>query len=278
MLSKVFRIILCLALVGAAVFLATKAAAEHSTLRVIAAVVVTLPAGLVLWRELGEILGAPSSQKRNRVKRSLQSGLMEIYRDKAIPAEDDITQVSFHVWVLPTWYRRLGPVIKWWRRRRKHSEPRQRLRPKLVRLAMFRFDHMPSSEISFRPGIGLVGRCIALNKPKDVLVVRFNSKRFQQALGNDDAWKNSEIEIHQNLRRRDAQKLAGYYRQVAATVIREHSGDPIGCVTLELPKGAKAKFKKPKQHGPDDDPLLRQLHLTAHEVERDLWLKIGLQA
>ena len=122
-----------------------------------------------------------------------------------------------------------------------------------------------------------MGRCVALNKPGKVMIVRFNSKSFQQALSDDEAWKASKIDVHQNLTRGDAQALAESYQQVAAIVIREHSGDPIGCVTLELPKGANARFKKPKQGNPDDDPLLKHLLLTAHEVESDLRLRVGLQ-
>jgi hypothetical protein len=277
MLGKVARIVLAVALLLAAAFLATDAASKHNAWRVAAAVVVAVPGVVSLSRELGEVFGAPSSQKRDRVKRSLQSGLMRIYRDPAVSREDDITQVSFHVWVLPTWYRRLGPLLRWWRRKHRDVDTPNRLRPKLVRLAMYRFDHMPSSEIPFRSGIGLVGRCVALNKPGQVLIVRFNSNRFQQALADEEAWSASKIDINQNLARHDAQKLAETYHQVAAIAIHEHSGDPIGAITLDLPKGAKAKFKKPKQGSLDDDPLIKHLLLTAREVESDLRLRVGLQ-
>jgi hypothetical protein len=276
-IGKVFKLAISVLLLAAAAFLATKSAAKHDSLRVFAAVCLAVPGVVNLTSELGELFGAPSSKKRDRVKRSMQSGLMRIYRDKGFPRDDDITQVSFHVWVLPTWYRRLAPMLRWWRGWRKRDDTRRRLRPKLLRLAMFRFEHMPSSKIIFRDDVGLVGRCVALNEPGHASIVRFNSKRFQQALSSDEDWRTSKIDINQNLSRKDAQKLAGVYHQVAAMVIREHSGDPIGCVTLELPKGAEAKFKKPKKDNPDNDPLLIHLRSTALEVESDLRLKIGLQ-
>lgn len=247
----------------AAGFLATSNAVDHPTLRVLAAAVVGLPGAAAFAEACVELATGSTRETRARVKRALQAALVKISRDNIYQA--DVTLVSFHVWVVPMWYRRFVPYAI---RRRTKSDDRKLplwLRPHLQRLAMYRFQHHEPSGVAFRKGVGVVGRCIDQNARNHVMVVRLDNAQTKAALATDDAWHAAPVAVTQNLSRKAAQALASSYSQVAAIVIRETSGEAIGCVTLDLPAGSKIHFKSRPS-----DALLVRLRSTAEQVETHL--------
>jgi hypothetical protein len=271
MLSIIARILASGIWVAASVFLATTAPTRHHTLRVIAAVVVGAPGAAAFAMSVARLVDKDAKDKRDRVRRSLNTGLLALHRSGAYP--DDITRVSFHVWVVPMWYRRLVPYRI--RRRRKPDDRRlpERLRPRLQRLALHRFEQHEPSGVIFRKGIGLVGRCIDLNDRNQILIMRFNSAPAKRAMRDEATWANADINIHHNLKLSDARTLAQSYSQAAAIVIRERSGDAIGCVTLELPTDCKVSLGRRTRTAAGQDPLLLHLKLVAQQVENHLTRK-----
>jgi hypothetical protein len=271
MISALIKLALTLLWLAAAVFLATTTEASHETLRIASAVGVGLPGAYELANRLGETFGQGPFGTRQRVRLALQAGLIRIHRVniKANIYDDDVTKLSLHVWTVPLWYRRLVP----YKLRRKFKEHKPYfppfLRPPLVRFAMYQFeDHAPSN-IGFRKGVGLVGRCITANKPNDICVVRFDSDALRKALkGTEEEWRKLPDGLTQKLKLRQAKKLSEKYRQAAALVITESSGEAIGCVTLGLPKGSKGRFTKPRKgYYEPTDPLVMELRAIASEVQ-----------
>jgi hypothetical protein len=186
----------------------------------------------------------------------------EIYREDLY--SDDLTKVSFHVWIVPMWYRLLVP----YQIRRKVKRDRRKmplfLRPRLRRVATFRWEHHEPSGINFKKGVGVIGRCIDLNEKGKPFLVRMDSDTFQAALrAGKDAWRSQDIKITQNLKFKDAEALAGSYGQVAALVLRERSGEAIGCITLDLPSGAKISLRRSS----NGKQLLRKLSAAAEQCE-----------
>jgi hypothetical protein len=251
---------------AAATFLATDKSADDPTLRIIAAVVVGLPGAFTFARSIGRLLGDPSEATKERVERSLQAALVKIYRDDCY--DDDITRLSFHVWIVPVWYRRLVPYK--FRKRVKPDASRvpKLLRPRLRRLAIYRFKHHARSGVTFRKGIGVVGRCIDHNVAGRLMTVALDSNSFRAAIrGGEDAWKQAPLEITQNLGLSDATRLADSYGQVATLVLREASGEAIDCITMDLPPESKVRLAR---SGNKHQELFNVFHSTAEDVENHL--------
>ncbi len=256
-IALIIRLVLSAAFLAASVFLATTAAGDHTTLRIASAVLVGLPGAHAFSKNARRLFGRPSRDTRTRVKRLLQSALIEMHRDGF--DRTNIMLVSFHVWMVPAWYRTLFP-FKLRRAIPIGEKIPTRLRPSLVRLAMFRFEHQPPSGLRFRKGIGLVGRCVEIEDQR-ALIARFDSPPFRAALASDEAWSQASIEVTHGLKRPQAERLSRSYNQAAAVAIREATGEPIGCVTLELPRDGNPHFRG------QNDPLLKQLKITARQIE-----------
>jgi hypothetical protein len=270
---NILRFLALVAWLAAAVFLGTESPSKHSVLRVIAAVIVGFPGALALAGDLGRFVGAPSARTKERVKHILQSALVDIYREGFYG--DDITQLSLHVWMLPMWYRTLVP-LRFRNARRDNRRLPTWTRPALTCLATHRFGPHEPAGVKFHKGIGLVGRCIDLGQPGYIHSVRFDTKEFKDALDKDEAdWRAEKVTIHQNLKLSQAQRLAAAYSQAAALVIRETSGEAIGCITIELPPDCQVHFRNPTSKGAKDDPLLKRFRSTASHVQSQVQRRFG---
>ena len=96
--------------------------------------------------------------------------------------------------------------------------------------------------------------------------VLLDEPKFQNALRQGEAnWHTQPIHITQNLRYGHAVSLAASYGQVAAMVIRETSGEAIGCITLDVPPAATMRLRRPAAKR-----LLEVLTATAEHVENHL--------
>ncbi len=283
--SSVAGLVFVLAWLASSVFLATGSPARHAGFRTLAALIVGLPGAVAFAWTVRAALGGPTSKTTEKVRGLLETGLDGIYRDTSLPRAD-IMRVSFHVWLLPLWYRRFGSHLGKFIDIKGDESGRRK--PKLVRLVAVRIRQKPPSGITFRNGEGLVGRCIALNKEDDLLVLRYTSKRVTEALQSTDeaAWRATDDDINLNLPLEHAKRLGIRYREAAAVVMQEPNGQPIGCITLELPpnramvrKGDKKekelRFPKASKGILDhheNDPLVKHLLDTAQVVQSYLRL------
>lgn len=237
---------------AASVFVVATGPSDATALRLLAAAIVATPAAIGVALSIGQLAGYDSHTRR-ALKRELKSSLIDLHR--RIKYGDDITKVTFHVWVLPRWYRRLpakacrGPLRS----------------PRLLRVAMYRFQRQGSSRIKFRKGMGLIGRCMEANNKDVVMIVRFNRPDFTQALATDGKWMDSDIEINQGLTRNQAQELVKLYSQAAARVLQDPDGNAIGCVTMGLPPNCSVEFS-----GVPGDPLVELLQATGDRVQDSL--------
>lgn len=257
--------------IGAAVFLGSNSAASHSTLRVVAAIFIALPAG---WQFGARVVGhfdQLNSDTRQQVQHELQRAIVAVHRERVF--DYDITRLSLHVWVLPQWYRRLlgvGVFRHHVKRRREVSKKRERkpprwANPQLECVAMYRFQRHRPSGVNFRQGDGIVGRCIDENLKTKILTVALDSVRFKEALKSDEQWNAAPIEIRHNLRRRPAEHLADVYGQAAAIVLQD-SGHAIGCLTLELPPHSETRLTDDKG-GFTHHPIFEHLRSAVESVE-----------
>lgn len=245
--------------VAASVYIVATGPEDESALRYAAAALVAAPAAATFAWGLGDLFGALPRKTRRKVKWALKSALIDLHRHGHY--RDDITRVSFHVWVLPLWYRKLPSTL---RGDSKSTGGRlsTRFRPRLKRIAMYRFEHQGPSRIKFRPGVGLVGRSIELNNRSKAQIVRFNRPDFQKALKSEGRWVDSKnVKITQNLTRDQALELSKSYSQAAAHVLQE-AGNPIGCVSMSLPPNCSAEFTDTL-----NDPLLLVLKATTESIE-----------
>jgi hypothetical protein len=270
MIRAIFKAIVGAAWIAATWFLEVTTPPAHETLRVLAAVFVSIPGALALVSSGSHFL-ALSESVRVRVRHTLQSAVVQLHRDGTF--NGDITKLSFHVWIVPAWYRLIPYKFRrWWTQKKRFPVP-TRLRPTLQRVATYRIDHLPHSELTFKKGIGIVGRCIELN-PTGVLQVKLDSTSFRNALREGpNSWQNQPLELTQNLEYEHARILADRYGQVAAQAIREQSGEVIGCVTVELPprgEGAFAVTLRRRSGRPVIDALkLVTTHVENHLTSRD---------
>lgn len=265
MVSRIGLGLGCILWIGATAFLALTSTDEVPGLRVGAAVYVSLPGFFTLLQTIAQV--KPDWRTRYKAKLFLQVSLVEIARSGAYSG--DITEVGFHVWVLPSWYRLLPLSI---RRRPKPDDRRLPiwLRPRLRRLARYRFERREDSGVTFRKGVGVIGRCIDLNVTSKIHIVRLDSQEYQDALtAGPENWDSQPMDIRQRLSHSQAAILAESYGQVAAVPLRHPSkGDAIGCVTLDLPPGAQRLEDAPR--GKSADPLLRVLQTTARNLSNML--------
>lgn len=289
---RIVGVVAFLLWLAAAVALYTSKPGHDRGLRVVSAVILGSPAAVAVVRGIRISTGRPTAHQK--VKSALQAGLIKIHQDEGFPRNADISRISMHVWVLPTWYRRLA--LRFAGLVHDDGDEPPRFAPQLVRLSTYRFQDQRPSGVKFKLGVGLVGRCVARNKPNEILIMRYNTHPVKDALDTDDetVWRETDITINQNLPIKDAQKLAERYREVAAVAITEPTGQPIGCLTLELPKKIRLKLdsdtnkklnqlkQKPlqlpdaagelaEQHHPN--LLVRHLFDTARSVQDRLQLR-----
>lgn len=253
---------------AAAAFLATTSAGEEDAFRIVAAFVVGLPAAYELSQTVRRRLGDPGRDTRYRVKRSLQRALVKIYDENFYTGK--VTKISFHVWLIPGWYRKTIP----YRLRHRGKQLANRLpiwtRPHLVRFAVFRFEHHSSAEVRFRKGVGIIGRCIDLNRKDHVMTIALDSKAFRVALADQQAWAGARDELTHGLPFAAAQQLADAYGQVATVVLRETWGEAIGCLTMELPRRCKLRLTAQPKTGSPEGRLMDIFHEAKDAVENHL--------
>jgi hypothetical protein len=254
--------------VAASAFLATTQASAHPAGRIVATVILGLPGLAAFIFNTTDLLGRPLGATRRKVKRSLQSGLVQISRDGLLPG-DDVTLASFHVWLIPKWYRLLLPRRLRRMLDRNSSRMPGWLRPHLSRYAVFRFQHLDSSGVTFRKGTGVAGRCIEENLRDRVKVVRLTSQAFRSALSTEERWDAAPSELTHGLPYQDAKSLARAYGQVAAMVMRERSGEAIGCVTLDLHPSIQTRLPNVNTQI-HKSPLYSCLHNVAGQVANHL--------
>jgi hypothetical protein len=235
-------VLLGLTWIAAFVFVTSTAAGDHGVLRVVAAIAIGLPTGVEVGRRLVDRLRDASSGTRADIKRELKKSLVAISRAKVY--DGDITQLSFHVWTFPRWYRQLMNSARfrhWAEQRRAAQEsnkkgPSKLATPRLKRTAMYRFQRHKPSGIKFRVGQGLIGRCIDGNRKLKVMAVALDSSDFEDALESEDTWDSAEPDITYGLSLHQAEHLAESYGQVAALVLQDdgHKSDasPSSCLGI----------------------------------------------
>lgn len=222
-------------LVVAAVFISSTGVHDHSVLRIVAAIIVALPGAV------GVRLGRRNAREVNAM---LTKKLRDLVRHPMIRTQEhvDALAMSLHVWEVPVWYRVLFPywLRKWAKRffsedfREDHGR-----RPKLDRTGYMSFDRKPPSGINFRRNKGMVGVCLDRNQPGVPVWVDFESPKFQEALASNESWNSAGNDITRGLRYDAAKSLAERYSRAVALVVQdESSGEPLGCLTWSLPKGA----------------------------------------
>jgi hypothetical protein len=268
------------AVFGAAVYLALTSPprrGDFDLLRVVAAAVAAIPSAVALGKIAKEYVRPRQGAELalQNIQQSLVTGLLTISRNRSFVG--DATRVSFHVWLLPSWYRRsyrLWLGIRRMVKPKRVSIPTNR-RPKLHKLVSRRLDQRNiSTGVTFRKGRGLVGWCVHDNR-KRVYVVRFNSNAFKAAMENRATWRAARADVQYELELWQAERLAEAYSQAAAVVLRAQNSDPIGCLTLSLPADAKTHFKRTTGNkGSTGDFLIDVLESTAEQVENQL-LKSG---
>jgi hypothetical protein len=255
---------------AAAVFLGTHTASSHDAVRIVAAVVVGVPGAAALAGNIRRNIRT-GERTKERLKHLLRAALVEIGRSGV--SADELTKISLHVWSVPLWYRVLIPYKV---RRRIMSAKKRRLlgwltaQPSLICLARYRIEHHDPTGVPFRSGVGLVGRCVDLNQSGQIHIVKLNSPIFKAAVKGDVQWQAAKETTTQNLSREAAQKLAGSYGEAAALVIRDTSGEAIGCVTLELPPDSGVHLPQPNTKSAKTHPLLKVLRSTTALVQNQL--------
>lgn len=235
MLSTFLRFLLVGIWLAASVLLGTSTVVHHQAIRIASAVIVGLPGALRLGANVKGLSG-PGEDTKQRVRRILQSTIVDLAT--AGVSGEDVVGISLHVWLVPPWYRFLFPYQLRSRLRRKSTlarlARRLRLRPKLLCLARYRIQPHDPSGLSFRIGAGLVGRCVAQNQAGRIHVVKLSTPAFKSSVADETRWKEAPITTTYRLDREEAESLARIYSEAAALVIRDASGDALGCVTLEF--------------------------------------------
>jgi hypothetical protein len=260
-------LILALFWLAAAAVLALAPDQTSTGLRVAAAVITGLPGALTaIWGFLS-LIGKPPIRTRLKVKWMLKAGLIDVYHNG--PHRGDISQISFHVWIVPLFWRLFPARIR--RRSKVESRMPSFFRARLVRFTSYRLEHKEHSNISrFRLGKGLVGRCAASNEESEVHVVRFYEDEFQEAIQDEPSWNDARASITQGISRELAIELARKYSQAAAVVVQK-KGAPVGCVTVSLPPVCTVNLPEDRE-ALRDDPRVEALLTTAKLVERELAL------
>lgn len=260
-------LLLALLWLAAAVVLAVPSDDTSTAVRIGAALVTGLPGALVAIVSFLSLIGKPQVRTRLKIKWMLKSALIKMYRLGQHRA--DFSQVSLHVWLVPTFWRVLPVRIR--RRTKVDSRIPSFFRARLVRLASYRLEHKEHANVSrFRMGYGLIGRCAATNEESEVHVVRFYEDEFQDALKDSPSWNTASPVITQGLKYDLAVELAKKYSQAAALVI-QRKGAPVGCVTLELPPQCTVNFPEDEAEL-SKDPRIETLRETAVLVARELAL------
>jgi hypothetical protein len=174
---------------------------------------------------------------------SLTVQLNSLLQDRLIHAYDmgllgsDITQISAHIWEVPSIYRRLLPIKfrRWLRRVCGTQIQKFAWRPTLQRVAAFNPRQLPSTGIRFRKGKGIIGNVLVINDSHVIQIVNFKDPVFRAVLSDSVKWEEQSIAVTRNLEHDEALKLASRYSQAMAVVIQDRrSGEAIGALTLEV--------------------------------------------
>ena len=200
--------------------------------------ILCVAAGLQLYLALLSAIGPRLSRRQKDVNGMLKHRLGTLLEKRVITQAP--CSVSMHVWMVPIGYRLFFPFrFRRWARGRfsKNSSVSRSLRPRLKRLAYFRLAKHQSSGVTFRKGYGLVGQCLAINRPKP-LFVNFQNREMKRALaGGERTWAGARKKVTHGLFYGDARKIADYYDQAIACVIADsESNEALGVLTLEVAK------------------------------------------
>lgn len=227
-------------LLAAAIYLAVSGSEENSFLHYLAAIAVAIPPALQVRDVFSDRFGITSSKKAS-LNAALRTALLTVYRAPTPLTSQQLTQLGFHVWLVPKW-RRLVPYAV---RRKVHYVLSEQFREdhashhRLRRAAVCRLDPPQGSDVPIRRGHGIVGGCLALNKHDKTDAIDWERPDRVALLSASDRedWQRSAAELNRGLKFEHAQALAASYGQAAAMVIWGDHKEPIGVVTLDLPKG-----------------------------------------
>jgi hypothetical protein len=232
------RVVFGLALFASSVALAVTGLTDGGLGLWFAAAVVALAAVIQTVSALESWLGVHRNRVSEKVEAMLRIMLVDMYREDHFDC--DFPQVSVHVWEVPAWYRRIFPFgfRKWLRRLSSGDLRRRAVRPKLVRVASFRFEQQGPLDVWFKKGEGLIGTCLLANDKRQLHTADFRTPEYQAAIVDEDSWRHARRDITMDLQLEDARLLANRYGQAAALVIQTDKSEAIGCLTLEIPPEA----------------------------------------
>ena len=230
-----------------------------------------VPAGIVLgvaalWNVADGVLARSYEQRTSAVGRSLDKYLYVLHRDISKHQRDRVASVSrtsrktlnrigLHVWLVPTWYRSIN--------RRGHAPMKL---VSLWRASEIRFidDDLSPTEITWRPGIGVIGTCWV-----DKQVTKCTMANSWPALAlTEQVWKATweglpEVE-RIGLNPSQAYKIAQNYRSVVAVPIywRDRTSSHstfLGCLVLDVPRDGL-------DFDPTNEPIVRLLRQASKRI------------
>lgn len=234
------------AVLGWATFIVTVESLDPlQPFRIIAAAAVAVSAVLQLWSVVTGWTGAGQVAVED-IESLMQASIVDMYQNHHLGK--DLTQVSAHVWSVPLWYRKIFPYrLRKWLKGRLSQQAQQDhgWRPNLTRLASFQLPKRAPSGISFKKGYGIVGIAIEKNDPTHGYFVNFKSPDYLLAMSAGEAqWDSQATKLTRNLSYTDAARLAQKYGEAVAVVIRKRlTGEPIGCLTLEVSPSSDATIE-----------------------------------
>lgn len=270
------RLLISAILIAAAVFI-TGSPEHHSFWRYAAAFVVGLQGLVQFWLVVADRLATSTPKQQASLVAALRASVIDIYRARGTDGyplyPGDITELGFHVWLVPRWYRFMLPYgFRCWLRHRTSVADQEKWarRPKLKRAAAFRIAPQARSGVSFRKGRGVVGTCLQLNDSDRCLPINWGEPERKALLDSHDraAWQDASVEMNKGIQYEDAVELAKRYGQAAAIVLHaKDSDEAIGCVTIDLPHGIPLSLEE--ESGVE---LLGALTATRNQVQQVLLL------
>lgn len=247
----VLRFLVAAILASSSAFLAATNTDEYEPWRLFAAIVVALPGAYIAGSGLANRL-RPSEEAKSSVALALRRAILDLGEEEIAGwrvFRDHLATMSFHVWLVPIWYRRLYGF-----RQRVRSVAERTIgleavdpffpRPKLERFVVDRVEELEPSEIHFRRGKGLVGICIERNRDR-AMIVDFETSDMKAMLScSKEDWENASEDVTHRLEHEEFKRLADRYGQAMAFVLRETTtGEPVGCLTFELPPDSEIRIQ-----------------------------------
>ncbi len=177
------------------------------------------------------------AQRKLQVETHLLDILNKIYRDRVL-ISPDYRLVSLHAWMVPRWYRTLFP-FRFRNLLRPMGSKIRPLRPGLELVAKLRTETLDRSAHRWTKDKGIfrlaMARSDAAYIPVQVLDYS-NSAYSMLASGAEQNWDAQPSSVTLNMSFDEFRSMHSRYSQVAAVQIRR-DGEPVGCLTLEIPHG-----------------------------------------